>query len=170
MIASSKRTSFAVRLTFTTLCAVVGVLLGAPGATSAVAPYRISGIQAKLFYETLGTFSENVIGNSNFNLWNVIIGEGSAAAASNSTLVLVQVQGKPGAYEPNRKVRLVAAVGRKVLLNRVSSVGILPNSGKTQAAFWLYDTGTERIKLTASLVGQAKQVPVVRTIPFEAGE
>ena len=149
--------------------AVAGLLLASP-VFSAAPPFKITGIQAKLFYETLGRFSEDVLANPKFTLFNVMIGEGGLPGPSNSTLVLVQVSGKAGAYEASRKVRLVATAGRKVMLDRSREVGILPATGKTLTAFWLYDTGGSPVKLSARLTGQARQTAVVRTIKFTSGE
>jgi hypothetical protein len=147
-----------------------GLLLSPSSAWSASAPYKILGIQAKLFYETLGTFSNDVLSNPNFALFNVFIGEGDAAAPSNSTLVLVQVSGKGGSYEPGRKVNLVAAEGKKITLNRSREIGILPTTGKTLVAYWIYDTGGKAVKLTAQLLGQTQRSTTVRTIKFVSGE
>ncbi|HEY1405769.1 MAG TPA: hypothetical protein VF857_04090, partial [Spirochaetota bacterium] len=53
---------------------------------------RIKAVKGFLYYnesksgqKSAGTLSENIIDNSNFQLWNVIIGEGSAKGYSQNT-------------------------------------------------------------------------------------
>ncbi len=52
------------------------------------APYKITAITAKLFYDGKGTFSRDVLAKPDFLLGNTIIGGGEAEGPSNSTLVL----------------------------------------------------------------------------------
>jgi len=65
-------------------------------------PYKITAIKAMLFYDGKGTFSRDVLAKPDFTFWNTIIGEGDADGPSNSTLVLVEVTGKPDSDEPLR--------------------------------------------------------------------
>lgn len=133
-------------------------------------PATIEAVQAYLFYNGNGTFSPNIIGNPGFNLWNVIIGEGSAAGASNATLVAVGVHGRPTENLQAARVRLVARTQGGVLLDRSISVGVLNDQGVYIAAFWLYDTGCLPVQLTATLTGAGRASTVVRQIPFACGE
>lgn len=139
---------------------------------SATPPYKITAIQAKLFYYDKGTFSRNVLAKPDFALWNTIIGEGDAEGPSDSTLVLVEVTGESseGERQPLRKVELTALAGGKVLLKRAIEVGLFSNDHKFYAAFWLYDTGCEPVKLTARMVGQPQASLMSKTIPFNCGE
>ncbi len=139
--------------------------------------YKISAIQARLFYENKGTFSGDVLADKDFALWNVIIGGGSAEGASNATFVLVEVSGASGAYQPRRKVEFVAAVKRArgrsakdVLVRRTLTTGILNAKGKWYAAFWLYGTGCEPIHLSARITGQTSPASLQRTLDFRCGE
>ncbi len=61
------------------------------GPVLATPPYKITSIQAKLFYHDKGTFSRNVLAKPDFGFWNTIIGEGDAEGPSEATLVLVEV-------------------------------------------------------------------------------
>lgn len=139
---------------------------------SATPPYKITAIQAKLFYYDKGTFSRNVLAKPDFGFWNTIIGEGDADGPSDSTLVLVEVSGKSseGEMPPSRKVELTAVARGKVLLKRAIEVGLFSDDHKFYAAFWLYDTGCEPVKLTARIVGQSQPSSMSKTIPFECGE
>ena len=139
---------------------------------SSAPPYKISTIKAMLFYDGKGTFSRDVLAKPDFTFWNTIIGEGDAEGPSNSTLVLVEVTGKPSPDEPSpsRKVEFTALASGKILLKRTTDIGLFGDSGKFYAAFWLYDTGCQPVKLTARITGQPQPSSMSKTIPFECGE
>ncbi|MDT5120759.1 MAG: hypothetical protein QOC96_241 [Acidobacteriota bacterium] len=137
----------------------------------AAPPFKITAIKAMLFYDGKGTFSDDILTQPHLALWNTIIGEGSAGSPSNSTLVLVEVSGQ---YDPdkatlNRKVAFTATAAKKVMLQRMADIYI-GKDGKFYAAFWLYDTGCEPIKLSARIVGQSQPSAMTKTIPFKCGE
>lgn len=137
----------------------------------AAPPFKITAIKAMLFYDGKGTFSDDILTQPDLALWNTIIGEGSAGSPSNSTLVLVEVSGQ---YDPNkatlnRKVAFTATTARKVVLQRTADIWI-GKDGKYYAAFWLYDTGCEPVKLSARIVGQSQPSAMTKTIPFKCGE
>jgi hypothetical protein len=138
----------------------------------ATPPYKVTAIQAKLFYSDKGTFSRDVLAKPDFGFWNTIIGEGDAEGPSDATLVLVEVSGKSleGEMQPSRKVELTAVAKGKVLLKRALNVGLFSDDHKFYAAFWLYDTGCEPVKLTARILGQPQPSLMSKTIPFECGE
>ncbi len=131
---------------------------------------KITAIRAQLFYDLKGTFSNDVLAVKNFAFWNTIIGEGDAESASTSTFITVEIGGtdKNGNLS---KVELTATGDKgKVLLKKVVSVDLLGRT-KFYAPFWLYNTGCEKIKLSARLfVKNVPSVPVVKTIPFACGE
>lgn len=140
--------------------------------TPAPSPYKITAIKAKLFYDGTGTFSRDVLSKPDFTFWNTIIGEGDAEGPSNSTLVLVEVSGKPSPNEPppSRKVEFTAIESGKVLMKRTIDIGLFGDNGRFYAAFWLYDTGCEPIKISARIVGQIQPSSLTKTIPFACGE
>lgn len=137
-------------------------------------PYKVAAIKALLFYEGKGTFSRDVLAKPAFTFWNTIIGEGDAEGPSNSTLVLVEVTGNSSPNEPSpaRKVDFTAVASGKVLVKRTASIhlDLSRDSGKFYAAFWLYDTGCNPVKVTASITGQSQKSSMTRTIPFACGE
>jgi hypothetical protein len=144
---------------------------------------RIVGIQAKLFFEGAGTFSDDVLANSHYALWNTPIGEGSAAAPSHSTLVLVEVEGGAAeTTEHGRRISFTASYkygfvnargtveNRSVQVKQTATIGFLGKDGKSYIGFWLYDTGCTPVDLTAQIVGQTLAPVVKRTIGFKCGE
>lgn len=160
---------------FITLCLLIVALdvnASAQKRGSASPPYKITAIQAKLYYHDKGTFSRDVLVKPDFAFWNVIIGAGDAEGYSDSTLVLVEVSGKSveDPTEPVRKVELTAVAKGRVLLRRALAVGLFSDDLKFYAAFWLYDTGCEPVKLTARILGQSQPSSLTKTIPFECGE
>ena len=132
--------------------------------------YRITAIRAQLFYSDRGTFSGDVLADTGKALWNTVIGEGDAGGPSSSTLVVVEVTGAPGSYEPERSVELTATAEGKVLLRAAQPAAILNRRGKMYAGFWLPETGCRRIRLTARMRGQTRASEMRREIPFECGE
>lgn len=138
----------------------------------ATPPYKITAIKAMLFYDGKGTFSRDVLAKPDFTFWNTIIGEGDAEGPSNSTLVLIEVTGKPSPDEPSpsRKVQITAVASSKVILKRTIDIGLFGESGKFYAAFWLYDTGCQPTKISAHILGQTQPSSVSKTIPFACGE
>jgi hypothetical protein len=47
---------------------------------------------------------------------------------------------------------------------------VLTTEGRTYAAFWLYETGCQRLRLSARVLGQQPPNAVTATIPFACGE
>ncbi|MEO6391317.1 MAG: hypothetical protein ABIP75_05650 [Pyrinomonadaceae bacterium] len=164
-----------VRLGLGQLLLVAGILLTSVAPVPAAAqeitgPFRITGIQAKLYYDGAATFSRDVLAAPEFSFWNTIIGEGDAEGPSNSTLVLVEVSGTDATMAtPTRRIELIAVAGRRVLLRRAVDIGLFAK-GKYYAAFWLYDTGCQPVKLTARILGQPRRSILVKNIPFKCGE
>lgn len=148
-------------------------------AQSATAPpYRVTGVQVKLFYENTGTFSPDILADPKFDLWNTGVGEGSAKGPSSSTLVVVTVAGEAGSYEPARKVeltaRFVSTDGKTTTLRRrevqVYPMGIVTTQGRFYAAFWLTRTGCIPVELSIRILGQPAGTTARRKIPFACGE
>lgn len=139
-------------------------------------PFKITALRAKLFYESSGAFSKDILADPNISLWNTIIGEGDAGGASSSTLIIVEVTGKPGAYESTCKIEFTATYkqngqnSRETVVRRTTETGILNTNGKFYAAFWLYETGCYPVKLAARLIGQTQPSVIKRTINFQCGE
>jgi hypothetical protein len=160
------------RLFVTTLLVLLALCARSSSATAPAAPpYKITAVKAMLFYNERGTFSRDILASPPFALWNTVIGEGDAGAASTSTLVLVEVTGRsnPNEAPPARKVEFTATAAGKVLVRRTSDIS-LGDGGKFYAPFWLYDTGCQTIKVTARVLGQTQASTMSKTLPFECGE
>ena len=151
---------------------IVFVLLLVPSAFSqaATAP-KITAIRAQLFYDPMGTFSEDLLTMKDLALWNTIIGEGSAGAASTSTFVTIEISGKNLPVGAT-KVEITATGDKKrVIQKKLVDVEIYDARTKFYAPLWLSDTGCEPIKISARLIGKtAPKTVVSKTIPFACGE
>lgn len=133
-------------------------------------PLKISSVKAYLHYSNDGNFSENIIDNPEFVLYNVFIGEGSAKGPSDSTRVDVEIDGEHSGQDFSRKVQLVAkGEDGKIIFNRISDI-FVSREGKCISSFWLYDTGTEKIKLFAKILGQKEPMEIEKSIDFFMGE
>ncbi|HEV7566398.1 MAG TPA: hypothetical protein VGO31_10600 [Microbacteriaceae bacterium] len=174
-------------LTASVAVATLAVALVVPSVVSAasplsaraeVAPYRVAMIGAYLFYNDSGAFSPNIPADA--ALWNTIIGEGWARESSTSTLVRVVVTGANGSYEPHRAIQLTVSKGRRAPSGKTAwrtptrktqGLSVLSARGRTVVGFWIYDTGCEPLKLTATVTGQAPTRPApARVIMFACGE
>ncbi|MGH9943660.1 MAG: hypothetical protein ACRD9R_15040 [Pyrinomonadaceae bacterium] len=129
---------------------------------------RISAIQAKLFYENTGTFSENVLTEKGFDLWN------TPFDWTYSTFVIVEIEGVPEYLETPRRIELTARyrsfddVKRRLTVRHIEKIRNGSESGKSYAGFWLRNTGCEPVYLTARLVGHKRRFRT--TINFGCGE
>lgn len=139
----------------------------------------IQSIKAYLFYNqdergnnAGGTMSENIIGNPEFTCWNVIIAEGSAAAPSNNTMVIVEIVSDSASYNSNGKVRLIARNSDgKIVFEQEQSFYMIGSGVLYYAPFILYDSGCEELKLKAELIIEDKVVSEKSAvIPFACGE
>ena len=132
---------------------------------------KITAIRAQLFFEQTGTFSEDLLSMKELALWNTIIGEGSAGAASTSTFVTVEISGR-NVDVGTTKVEIIATGDKNRLIQKkLIDVQLYDERTKFYAPFWLYDTGCEEIKISARLVGKtAPKTIVKKTIPFACGE
>src|SRR6476620_4494968 len=69
---------------------------------------RLMSMSAKLFYETSGTFSQDVFTNQ-VNLWNTPIEGASREGASESMLITIEIKAEGEGWTPtNGKVQLTA--------------------------------------------------------------
>lgn len=128
---------------------------------------RVGAIRAKLFYENTGTFSENVLIEKGFDLWN------TPFDSTYSTFVIVELEGVPDYLGAPRRVELTARYvplggRRSVNVRQTELVRNGSESGKAYAGFWLKDTGCAPVYLTARLAGRRQRTTA--TINFACGE
>jgi hypothetical protein len=135
-----------------------------------LAPKKVAN-RAQLFYDATGTFSQDILSQKDLALWNTIIGEGSAGAASTSTFVTVEISGRNVPVGAT-KVEITATGNKNRLIQkRLIAVDIYDERTKFVAPFWLHDTGCEPIKIAARLIGAgAPRSVITKTIPFACGE
>ena len=142
-------------------------------------PSEITGISAKLFYNensemkeknVAGTFSDNIIDNSSFALWNVIIGAGSADGYTNQMIVIVTVHSvdMPSAEQT---LKLTVESNEKTLSTVSKKFYCVQSKTDYKILFLLDDTGCDELKLTADLIVKGKKVSKMeRDIEFHCGE
>jgi hypothetical protein len=136
-----------------------------------VPDYNITSLKAMLFYSNTGTFSEDILSNPNFALWNVIIGAGSAKGPSQATFIIVEITGTPGSFESERKVMFQAQFKHsKKVVKHVSDLGVFSKNGKYLLGFWLYDTGCDPVTLNVRLTSQNHISSLSNFINFACGE
>jgi hypothetical protein len=129
-------------------------------------PFAISALQAMLFYEHTGTLSPDVLAEPKMVLRN----RRTAQGRSTTMLVVVEITGEPGAFDPRRKVVLTATDAHTLNFTKTSEVGILSEEGKFFVGFWLYNTGCYPMTLTARLTRQSRAAFVQRVINFQCGD
>ena len=145
----------------------------APTMTATEKP-RLAGLRAMLFYETNGKFSPDIFTNE-VNLWNTVIEGASREGASESMLVVVEINGehdfvgRPKRVELAARYRIEDRSGRGIPAFFKKSLQInLGSDNKFFAAFWLYQTGCHPVELTARIVGQKERLR--KTINLRCGE
>lgn len=133
---------------------------------------KIASIKAYLYYDNLGSISDNLIGNKSAILWNTIIGEGYAGKPSNSTLVVVEIAGKDVAPLRRAKANIVVRDSDGVvLINQTRRFSIYGNSTKYLIPLIVPNTGCSHITILAGLIGRdLNQSTISETIPYECGE
>lgn len=129
---------------------------------------RITAIQAKLFYENTGAFSENVLTEKGADLWN------SPFDATYSTFVIVEVENLPSYLKKYVEIELIARyrpVGgakRRLTFRQTNRIYNGSENGKGYVGFWLKATGCYGVRLVARIVGQKRSFR--KTIGFGCGE
>lgn len=123
-------------------------------------PYKIDSVKAFLYYNTdkygsgtslTGTLSENIIDKEGVSLWNTPIGGGSAEGRSEQTMVVVQLKGNPATYT-ERTVRLTVYRQNRQVFQQSQEFSIMDDKSVYNAAFLLYNTGCEELKLKAEII------------------
>lgn len=113
----------------------------------------IGDIKGYLFYNSnrdysdkkvAGTFSENIIDNSNMDLWNTNIGEGSAEGSSNQTLIVVEINNNMSEYH-ERFLKIVCKSEGKIILDQRIEFAAYSDDGKYYHSVILNDTGCHDI-------------------------
>lgn len=142
---------------------------------------KITAIEAKLFYNenreqanldtsVCGQFSQNIINNEDFILWNAVIGEGSSEAYTSQTIVIVSVASKSMSGK-NQILKFTATAGKETLLQQQKTFSSTGNNSTCKILFLLDNTGCEKITIKTELLNQGKTVSTMsRNINFHCGE
>ncbi len=138
--------------------------------------HKITEVKAYLMYEENGELSKNIL-DTDFALWNVIIGEGDAEGHSSSTLIKVVVanDGKETKTNPVIQFTAISSDGKRVNYKKTFEYQFPTEApSKTYIPFLLHDTGCQKISMTIKLVDRVKSTIVYQTvkkeIPFNCGE
>jgi hypothetical protein len=120
--------------------------------------------------DAAGTFSENIIENKNFILWNTIIGGGSADGYSDQTIVIVTVHTK-GTSSDELKLKLTAKYENTILLSELKNIDCIGEEGDYKVLYLINNTGCDSITLEAELFKYNKSVSAMKkSINFSCGE
>jgi hypothetical protein len=148
--------------------ALSGALVMVAMSASAATPLHIESIQARLYFNHTGNFSDPL--SAGDVLWNIIIGTPDFPSPSSSTFVDVLLRGDFGDFRPGRVVILTvtASTSRKIIATLKQDVGVLGAEGQYHAAFWLPTTGCTPLHLDANLAGTKEHLDA--EIPFQCAE
>lgn len=129
---------------------------------------KITRIQAKLFYQNTGTFSEDIFSKPS-DLWNVYLDY------VYSVFVTVEVKGKYNGYQIDKPERLELSARykpfegtKKEITFRKTSPVWFDEKGSATVGFWIDNVGCEPIKIAVNIKGE-KQL-LRKIINFGCGE
>jgi hypothetical protein len=137
-------------------------------ALNCAAQTKITGMQAKLFYQNTGTFSADVFSTPS-DLWNVWFDY------VYSTLVVVEVTGKDDGktYTNPRKLEFTARYKpfegsvKEITVKKTSPIW-LDENGQANVGFWIDNVGCSPVKISVNIRGQKQRLR--KTIKFGCGE
>ena len=116
---------------------------------------EVSSIEVRLFYNGSGTFSEDIIDNKEFILWNTIIGEGSAKEPSDRFYIKVKIAGSVDTYSDETINLLVQSKETgKVLYSEKFNRFLFSKSGTTYRAIMLADYNCEPLIISVGKVSK----------------
>jgi hypothetical protein len=140
----------------------------------------IVDIQARLFCERTGEFTQDVINDSiGIVLWNVIVRGNDAGCASHSTLVLIAIQGPPGEYLGDVYVEMLVESYPQTwpepsppdtVYHDKARLAFTNAEGRQYVPVFLYDTGCSGIEVYAWISGARETTERNEAIPFACGE
>jgi hypothetical protein len=136
-------------------------------------PVIVLGIEARLFHNKTGTFSDNVLGTAAQGLQNVFAGEKSSV----STLIVVKLSlAEPKRAVNDAKVRLIARkqrfrqTGSTLLLDQVAELGAPNKEGVSYVGFWLQGTDCGSVNLKVIVTADKRSMSTTDSIAFQCGE
>lgn len=138
------------------------VVYGQNKETKNVLPYSLSNIEVTLYSQRQNKFLSKVENDGKDEFWNEL---------NLSLFVAIEISGKQGSYISNRKVEVSAFEGKKLILKRVSDLGVIDEAtGKYYVPIWLYGSFCQKVIIKARIIGQNKISTAERKLNFQCGE
>ncbi len=125
-------------------------------------PYQLTAMKVVPFSQRTSLFLAEIKKDSDFSAWNEL---------NLSLFVTIQVTGRAGSYSSKRKVEITACENDRVILKRLSELGVLDeDTGKYYIPVWLYGPFCRKVTIKARLVGQPQVSSLQRVLDFQCGE
>ncbi|VWX52222.1 hypothetical protein [Novosphingobium sp. 9U] len=133
-------------------------------------PVRIAGIEARLFYQTSGKLSDDLLARKEpFVGWNTVIGEGPVSDAATDLLVDVKVLGNgidEQSVDDPLEIWVTDKAGKTLARRSIANL-LVPYRGALHNALWLRDVGCAgKLTLQARFRKQVK----IASLALDCGE
>jgi len=146
-------------------------LHGQAKATQTEIVYKVEGIHAYLFYETLGSVDDRDLVSGRFALWNTIIGAGDAKGPSNTTMIVVDLTGPSFVSGTKGTVKFSAKNGTRVLRREtVSLESFFSETGKLSIPFLVVGTGCSTLTVDVGIAVKGKTHAFTKKLEYPCGE
>lgn len=127
---------------FLSAIALSAPAIAAPKADAAktdAAGVKITGLEARFFYEGTGVLSDNIAPPATFHAWNSVIGAGDARQPANDLLVVVTLSRVAGEANVNGPLTIVAARENGRVIAKRSFKSLFFKNGKLAKAMLVPD-------------------------------
>jgi hypothetical protein len=128
-------------------------------AAAASSPSKITGMKVIPYNRNDDTFSDDIADSKEERLNELDL----------SFLVKVEISGKAGDYA-DRNVEITVREGNKLLLSRVTMLGIFNEQGKYYVPVWIYGPLCQPTTIQATVQGQRPASTIKKTLQFQCGE
>ena len=122
-------------------------------------PAKITGIKVIPYNRNDDTFSDDIANSKEERLNELDL----------SFLVKIEVSGKAGDYA-GHNVEVTVREGGKLILSRVTMLGIFNEQGKYYVPVWIYGPLCQPTTIQATVQGQRLASSIKRTLQFQCGE
>jgi hypothetical protein len=126
---------------------------------AASSPSKITGMKVIPYNRNDDTFSDDIADSKDERLNELDL----------SFLVKVEVSGKAGEYA-DRNVEVTVREGNKLLLSRVTMLGIFNEQGKYYVPVWIYGPLCQPTTIQATVQGQRPASTIRKILKFQCGE
>jgi hypothetical protein len=120
---------------------------------------KITGIKILPYNRMSDTFSDDISNSKEESLNELDL----------SFLVKIEVSGKAGDYA-GHNVEVTVREGSKLILSRVTMLGIFNDQGKYYVPVWIYGPLCSPTAIQATVQGQKPISTIKRTLKFQCGE